>query len=90
MNVGALAIIGIGVFVLILGYLSDSKGLMAVAAFILLAGFGLLTAKNKAVDKDTGKPFYRCPNCGRFAGKEIKEKTDNEKSYKCMICDYKW
>lgn len=91
MNTGAFGIIGIGVFILVCGYASDSKGLMGVAAFILLIGFGLLTAKNKSIDKETGKPFYKCPNCGRYAGKEVaKEKMENGKTYKCMLCNYKW
>lgn len=90
MNTGAFGIIGIGVFILVCGYASDSKGTMGLAAFILLIGFGLLTVKNKSIDKETGKPFYRCPNCGRHAGKEIaKEKTEDGKTYKCMLCNYK-
>lgn len=91
MNTGAFGIIGIGAFILIGGYISDSKGEMAAAAFILMIGIGLLAVKNKSVDKETGKTFYKCPNCGRYAGKEIaKKETENGKTYKCVVCDYKW
>lgn len=91
MNTGAFGIVGMGVFMFVAGYASDSKGLMFAGGIILMIGFGLLTTKNKSIDKETGKPFYRCPNCGKYAGKEIsKKETENGKTYKCLICDYKW
>ena len=92
MNKGGLPILGIGVFVFIGGYLSEEKVLMLIAAFIILAGFGLLAAKtSNGKNPVTGQEYFRCPNCQRNAGEEIsKEKQEDGKLYKCKICNYKW
>ncbi|MBE6795666.1 MAG: hypothetical protein E7533_03680 [Ruminococcaceae bacterium] len=92
MNKGGLAILGVGVFIFICGYLSEEKVIMGFAAFIILAGFGLLAAKtSNGKNPVTGQVYFRCPNCKRNAGEEIpKEKQENGKSYKCTICNYKW
>ena len=92
MNKGGLPILGVGVFILICGYLSEEKALMAFSAFIILAGFGLLAAKtSNNKNPATGQEYFRCPNCQRNAGEELpKEKREDGKSYKCKICNYKW
>lgn len=91
MNITGLIFVGLGILMEIGAYKLESIGLMfAGAFFLLLSGISLL-GKNKSTDKDTGKPFYKCPNCGGHSGKEIpKEKQDNGKEYKCIVCGYKW
>lgn len=93
MNHGAFGIIGIGVFMAISGYVCESKILIAIGAFILLSGFGLLTVKPSNKDPSSGKEYMRCPNCGKYSGQEIpksKKPAENGKTYKCMLCGYKW
>lgn len=92
MNMGALGVIGVGIFVFIGGYLSEDKELMMVAGVILLCGFGLLAAKPAGgKNPTTGQVYFRCPNCKRNAGEEIpQKKREDGKTYKCKICNYKW
>ncbi len=92
MNLGALGIIGIAVFVFVMGYLSESTIIMAIAAFIFLFGIICLVAKPAAgKNPATGKPYYQCPNCKKYAGEEIPAaKREDGKIYKCKLCGYKW
>ncbi|MBR2152639.1 MAG: hypothetical protein IJ944_05080 [Clostridia bacterium] len=91
MNKGGLPILGVGVFIFIAGYLSEEKLLMFIAAFVLLAGFGLLAAKSNNKNPETGQEYFKCPNCDAYAGEEIpEEKRKDEKTYKCKICNYRW
>lgn len=91
MNPGGLGIIGIGIFILVIGYITKDRTFMMIAAFIILAGFGILFAKNTSKNPATNSLYYRCPNCGHSAGEEIpKERREDEKIYKCKLCGYKW
>lgn len=91
MNTGAFGIIGIGVFLLIVGYSTESAAFILIGAVILLGGFCLLTVKPQAKNPTSNQPFFRCPNCSAMAGEEIpKEKREDGKVYKCKVCDYKW
>lgn len=88
MNKGALGITAVGIFIGGCGYITESKGFMfAGLAVIVLSVLLMICRQSQTKDPKTGKPYYKCPQCGKMSAEE--QSTGNAK-YKCKICGYKW